>query len=81
MTGAPPLKIEFGCLADPIEDQLRRQGCHIPDPAEAERVSHLAHSLNHVSIHGLIPDSARARALKKLMKMICKAARPREGSA
>ena len=76
-----PVRIEFGCLADPIEDQLQRQGRYIPDPAEAERVSRLARSLNYVSIHGLIPDSARARALKKLMKMICKAARPLEGSA
>lgn len=81
MTDAPLLKIEFGCLADPLLEQVERQGCYFPDLTDADRLSALAHAINLTHIHGLIPDSVRARALKKLMKMICKAARPLEGSA
>jgi hypothetical protein len=81
MTEKNHLRIKFGCLADPLEDQLQRQGYHIPDPISVKRLSAVMHSLNVVYIHGLISDSARSRALKKLMKMICEAARSLEGSA
>jgi len=81
MTEKNLLRIEFGCLADPLEDQLRGQGYHIPDPNSVKRLSAAMHSLNVVYIYGLISDSARSRALKKLMKMICEAARSLEGSA
>ncbi len=65
--------IEFGALADPIADQLKKQGIAIPDK-DAERLGRIAHSIVFLHLQDIIPDSVRDSANKKLMKKIVGAA-------
>jgi len=69
-----PVKIEFGCLADSITDQLKEQGYEAPN--EGKRFDRLSRSINHLLLNGLISDSTAAEARKRLMREICASARP-----
>jgi hypothetical protein len=61
--------IEFGALAPNISEQLATQGVVIAENS-ANAFDDLARSLVLLHLHGLIPDSVRDNARKKLMKQI-----------
>ena len=61
--------IMFGALAPKISEQLTQQGVTIPEN-RAKAFDDLAWSLVLLHLHGLIPDSVRDNARKKLMKQI-----------
>jgi hypothetical protein len=64
-----PVIIEFGALVEPIAEQLKKQGITIPE-ADSERFQKIAWSIILLHLHGIIPDSVRSSAQKKLMKQI-----------
>lgn len=69
------LGISFGCMADPISDQLERQGYTISE-SDAKRIHGLVHALNMVRIHGLVSDSTCDTARQRLLKDILKCIKP-----
>jgi len=70
------IQIEFGCLVDPITDQLKEQGYEALTPNEGRRFDRLARSINHLLLNRLISDSTAAEARKRLMREVCASARP-----
>lgn len=69
---AKNIAIEFGALADPIKDQLKRQGISIPDE-ESQRFEKIAYSIVFLHLQDIIPDSVRDKSREKLMKRISNA--------
>lgn len=67
--------ISFGCMSDPIQEQLKAQGYTLPK-AEAALMQDLTHALNMVQIHGLVPDSVCHTARQRLMKQITQHIKP-----
>lgn len=67
-------EIEFGLhlgpLCDPINDQLKLQGLHIPDEKDLSRIEHLCKAVVMVNIHGLFSDSACKKARQRIMTKI-----------
>lgn len=63
------VRISFGCMSDPIQEQLKAQGYTL-SKAEAALMQDLTHALNMVQIHGLVPDSVCRTARQRLMKQI-----------
>lgn len=63
------ITIEFGALSEPIAEQLKKQGINIPEK-DGERLEKIAYSIVLLHLHGIIPDSVRDSARKKLMKKI-----------
>jgi len=67
--------ISFGCMSDPIQEQLKAQGYTLPK-AEAVLIQDLIHALNMVQIHGLVPDGVCHTARQRLLKQITQHAAP-----
>ena len=63
------ISISFGCMGDPIQEQLKAQGYTLPK-AEAVLIQDLTHALNMVQLHGLVPDSVCHTARQRLLKQI-----------
>jgi hypothetical protein len=63
------ISIEFGALAAPIKEQLKDQGISLEDDI-SERFEKIAYSIVFLHLQGIIPDSVRDSARKKLMKKI-----------
>ncbi len=63
------VSIEFGALVKPIGEQLRAQSIELA-PGKAERFDEMAHAITMLYLNGIIPESARDNARKKLMKQI-----------
>ena len=63
------ISIEFGALAKPIGEQLRAQSVELA-PGKAERFEEIAHAITMLYLNGMISESVRDNAGKKLMKQI-----------
>jgi hypothetical protein len=63
------ISIEFGALAPEILLQLKTQGISI-NGNDAELFEKMAYSIVFLHLHGIIPDSVRDNARKKIMKKI-----------
>lgn len=61
-------QITFGALAGDIEDQLRPQGLTLG--SRASMIHRAAENISYLAIHGLLTDSEKDRARKRLMKEI-----------
>jgi hypothetical protein len=66
---ADPITIEFGALVKPIRDQLCDQAVTISKKS-ADRFEKIAHSITMLYLNGMITESVRDNARKKLMKEI-----------
>ena len=66
-----------GALCDSYEKQANDQGYTLGD--KAEYLEDLGFKTTFIWIHGLLTDSQYDAALKKLQKMLAKAAKPKEG--
>lgn len=65
------VEIHFGALCDPIIKQLESEG--YLSKKDSERLQAIADAIVMLHIHGIIPDSIKASAQKKLMKKIAEA--------
>ena len=63
--------VEFGALAPKISEQLVKQGLNIPEN-RVIAFDNVAHAIVLLHLHGIIPDSVRDSARKKLMTQISK---------
>jgi hypothetical protein len=70
-------QIAFGALADDIEDQLKPQGLTLG--SRASMIHRAAENISYLAIHGLLTDSEKDRARKRLMKEIKAAVKPITG--
>lgn len=61
--------LRFGALAPDIKKQLASQGLYLP-PVSADRFQVLANAVTQLYIAGIISESAKVAAHKKLMKRI-----------
>jgi hypothetical protein len=67
------LKLNFGALSEPLQQQLISQGLRVLD-GDAERLEHLqrdADALARLVIRDVVTDSAAAAARRKLIKRVC----------
>ncbi len=65
------IEIHFGTTADTISKQLYNQGIHLPEETCCP-LQRCADSIIMLHLHGLIPDSVRDSARKKLMNKLVK---------
>jgi hypothetical protein len=61
--------LEFGALCKPIGEQLKEQGIELPKES-CERFERINHCITRLHLNGIIPDSVRDGARKRLMKKI-----------
>lgn len=64
---------KFDSLFDNLEEYVNKQGCTLGD--DAERLQNLLHSIQYCHIHGVLTDSQRDSAYKKLTKQFQNALR------
>jgi hypothetical protein len=69
--------LHFGALCEPIAEQLLKQGFSLTE-ADATRFQKMADCVVRLHLNGLIPDSVRDNAHKKLMKQISDCIHERE---
>lgn len=69
------ISIHYGALADPIEDQLNKQGFTLGE--KKELIEKLVHALTMCLFH-LLTDSQYNSCLKKLHKKVMDSIRPLE---
>jgi len=65
------ITLVFGALVKPIGEQLSAQSVELA-PEKIERFEKMAHAITMLYLNGMIPESARDNARKKLMKQISK---------
>ena len=63
------ITIVFGALVKPIGEQLRAQSIELA-PEKIERFEKIAHAITMLYLNGMIPESMRDNARKKLMRQI-----------
>ncbi len=65
------LSISFGCMSDPIYDQIKKQG-HDIDKETVEQIQKLSDAVNMLRLNGLLPDGAADTARRRIMKRLTK---------
>lgn len=68
------VSVTFGGLADPINVQLAAQSLRISDQEAEIRAQRFADSILFLSIQGVLSDSEKARARKRVIKYIAQRA-------
>lgn len=63
------ISLSFGALADPLVEQLNRQGLTLSEK-DGKLIEDLNQAVIMTHLHGLFPDSACHKAHQKLMKKI-----------
>lgn len=64
--------LSFGCLCPPLRKQLKIQSIDVNKLEDLPKWETLRHSISMCAAHGIITDSEREKAYKRLMKMIMK---------
>jgi hypothetical protein len=69
------ITIDFGCLCDPIHEQLEKQGLFLAED-DGQRIQELADAIDLLEVHDIIQGSVVLTSRRKVMREIHKAVRP-----